>query len=122
MNKNCKYPVIMNEHRKKFLKTLRNYHRGFTILILLSVFAPRKYLSYSVILLLLTAISNYVFTGNITRCCIQHFEWISSNCENYTIIDSFLEKIKIDKKYTKLFTTIVYSSIFLIMVLRLLIT
>ena len=32
-NNQCKFPVTMNENRKKFLKTLRNYHRGFTTLI-----------------------------------------------------------------------------------------
>ena len=59
-----------------------------------------------------------VFTGNITRCCLQHIEWVSSNCEDYTIIDSFLKKINIDKKYTKLFTSVVYSCIILIIFLR----
>ena len=100
-NNQCKFPVTMNENRKKFLKTLRNYHRGFTTLIFISAFVPRIYLSYSIVLLSLVILSNYIFTGNITRCCIQHFEWVNSNCEKYTILDDLLIGLNIDKKHAK---------------------
>lgn len=119
-DKNCKYPVTMTPERKDFLKNLRNYHRIVTILIVLSVFVPKKYIGSVILLYVFIFFTNYMITGNIFKCSINHIEWVSSNCENYSIVDDILNLFKLEKsnKNRKNLTFTSYIILVLILLLR----
>jgi len=119
-DKNCKYPVTMTPEREEFLKNLRNYHRIVTILIVVSVFVPKKYLGSVILLYIFIFFTNYMIAGNIFKCSISRIEWISSNCENYSIVDDILNLFKLEKsnKNRKLLTMISYIILSMILLIR----
>ena len=118
MKKECKYPVTMNIHRKNFLRKLRIFHFCFALLMMVSVFFPKKYLNYSFIIWLGTVIVNFYFSGDFSHCWIQYFEWRSSNCENYAVLHEILNIFSIDKKYSKITTRLLYITFISIILIR----
>jgi len=118
MKKICKYPVIMNEHRRKFLRKLRRFHFIFASLMAISVFFPKRFLNYSFIIWFTTILINLYFSGDASHCCIQYFEWRSSNCENYAILHEVFNVFSIDKKHSKMITKIFYIIFTCIILIR----
>jgi len=82
------------------------------------VFVPKRFLNYTVVLWTVTILINYYFTNNPFHCWVQAFEWRNSNCENYAILHEVLDIFSIDKKYSKLGTTILYLIFVIVIIIR----
>ena len=116
--KKCKYPVIMNKHRRAFLKKLRIFHFIFALFMMISAFFPKKYLNYSFLIWTGTILVNFFFAGDFSHCWIQYLEWRNSNCENYSVLQEILKLFSIDEEYSKLATRLLYIIFISIILIR----